>query len=200
MGAGQLSVCGEESFGTGSDHIREKDGIWAVLSWLSILAYRSASSGKFVTVEQIVHEHWGTYGRNFFSRYDYEEVSAQKADETMAHVSAQISSGSLIGKDLGNGYAIAKADNFEYVDPIDKSVSSNQGLRLLFQDGSRIIFRLSGTGSAGATIRVYFDQYTQSPELLFKDTQEALKPLIHIALDISKLREFTGRDHPTVIT
>jgi len=201
MDADKLSICGEESFGTGSDHIREKDGIWSILSWLSILAHRNAHTeeGKLITIEQIVKEHWSVFGRNFFSRYDYEEVKSGPADEMMNHIATQIKTGELVGKKFGS-LVIAKTDNFEYVDPIDKSVSTNQGLRLIFEDGSRIIFRLSGTGSSGATIRVYFDQYESNAAHINLDPQEALKPLIHIALEISKLREFTGRDSPTVIT
>jgi phosphoglucomutase len=204
MDAGKLSICGEESFGTGSDHIREKDGIWAVLSWLSILASRNPDSSKpFVGVAQVVREHWAKYGRNFFSRYDYEEVSSKDGDEVMRILGEHVSSGSLVGKTLtddasGTSYVVAATDNFEYTDPIDKSVSKNQGLRILFKDGSRIIYRLSGTGSSGATIRVYFDAYDNKN--VDRETADALRPLISIGLKLGKIVETTKRESPTVIT
>jgi phosphoglucomutase len=204
MDAGKLSICGEESFGTGSDHIREKDGIWAVLCWMSIVASRNLDVSKpFVGVAQIVREHWEKYGRNFFSRYDYEEVSNKDGDEVMHILGEYISSGSLVGKTLrdevsGASYTVAATDNFEYTDPIDKSVSKNQGIRILFKDGSRIIYRLSGTGSSGATIRVYFDAYDH--EHVDRETADALRPLISIALELGKIVEITKRKAPTVIT
>jgi len=204
MDAGQLSLCGEESFGTGSDHIREKDGVWAVLAWLSIVASRNPDPSKpFVKVEDVVREHWAKYGRNFFSRYDYEEVSNKQGDEVMKTISDMITSKSIIGKTLkdeasGKEYTVGEADNFEYTDPIDKSVSTNQGLRLLFKDGSRIIYRLSGTGSSGATIRIYFDAYDAKD--YNHETADALKPLIQIALKLARIEELTGRKEPTVIT
>ena len=154
MDAGKCSVCGEESFGTGSDHVREKDGIWAVLAWLSILAEanRDAPVGKLVGVGDVVREHWAEYGRNFFSRYDYEAVDAAAADKMVAHLRAVIAS-SKRGDKFGE-FALESADDFAYTDPVDGSVSKNQGIRFVFQDGSRIIVRLSGTGSAGATVRL----------------------------------------------
>ena len=154
MDAGKCSVCGEESFGTGSDHVREKDGIWAVLAWLSILAEanRDAPVGKLVGVGDVVREHWAEYGRNFFSRYDYEAVDAAAADTMVAHLRAVIAS-SKRGDKFGE-FVLESADDFAYTDPVDGSVSKNQGIRFVFQDGSRIIVRLSGTGSAGATVRL----------------------------------------------
>jgi len=204
MDAGKLSICGEESFGTGSDHIREKDGIWAVLSWLSILASRNSDPSKpLVGVAQIVREHWAKYGRNFFSRYDYEEVSNKEGDEVIRILSEYISSGSLVGHTLtddasGATYTVGYVDNFAYTDPIDKSVSKNQGIRFIFKDGSRIIYRLSGTGSSGATIRVYFDAYESKNYDV--ETAHALRPLISIGLKLAKIVEITKRESPTVIT
>uniref|UniRef100_A0A8C3NDC5 Uncharacterized protein n=1 Tax=Geospiza parvula TaxID=87175 RepID=A0A8C3NDC5_GEOPR len=197
MDANKLSLCGEESFGTGSDHIREKDGLWAVLAWLSILAARKQS------VEDIMKDHWQKYGRNFFTRYDYEEVDADAANKMMKDLEAVMFDRSFVGKQLSSGdkaYTVEKADNFEYNDPVDGSVSRNQGLRLIFSDGSRIIFRLSGTGSAGATVRLYIDSYEKDAQKINQDPQVMLAPLISIALKLSQLHERTGRSGPTVIT
>uniref|UniRef100_A0A8D0WT98 Phosphoglucomutase-1 n=1 Tax=Sus scrofa TaxID=9823 RepID=A0A8D0WT98_PIG len=197
MDASKLSLCGEESFGTGSDHIREKDGLWAVLAWLSILATRKQS------VEDILKDHWQKYGRNFFTRYDYEEVEAEGANKMMKELEALISDRSFVGKQFPVGdkvYTVEKIDNFEYSDPVDGSISRNQGLRVIFADGSRIIFRLSGTGSAGATIRLYIDSYEKDLAKIYQDPQVMLAPLISIALKMSQLQERTGRTAPTVIT
>nr|XP_033771868.1 phosphoglucomutase-1 [Geotrypetes seraphini] len=197
MDANKLSLCGEESFGTGSDHIREKDGLWAVLAWLSIVAARKQS------IEDILKDHWQKYGRNFFTRYDYEEVDADAAGKMMKDLETLMFDRSFIGQQFTVGdkvYAVEKADNFEYSDPVDGSISRNQGLRLIFVDGSRIIFRLSGTGSAGATVRLYIDSYEKDPCKIYEDPQVMLSPLITIALKISKLHERTGRAGPTVIT
>eukprot|EP00252_Welwitschia_mirabilis_P019118 TRINITY_DN4342_c0_g1_i2.p1 TRINITY_DN4342_c0_g1~~TRINITY_DN4342_c0_g1_i2.p1 ORF type:complete len:647 (-),score=141.84 TRINITY_DN4342_c0_g1_i2:411-2351(-) len=201
MDAGKLSICGEESFGTGSDHVREKDGIWAVLAWLSILAYRNRNSRtgeKLVTVADIVKEHWKTYGRNFFSRYDYEECDLEAANKMVEHLRSLVSD-MKPGQKYGD-YTVKLADDFTYTDPVDGSVASEQGIRFIFTDGSRIIFRLSGTGSAGATIRVYVERYEPDVAKHNIDAQTALKPLIDVALSISKLQEYTGREKPTVIT
>lgn len=201
MDAGKCSVCGEESFGTGSDHVREKDGLWAVLSWLSILAYRNKDipvGGKLVTVEQVASEHWAEYGRNFFSRYDYEGCSSDDANKMVEHVRAIIAKSNK--GDAFGAYTLDFADDFEYTDPIDGSVASKQGLRFVFSDGSRIIFRLSGTGSSGATIRLYIEQYEADKAKQSADAQVALAPLIKVALEFSKLKEFTGREAPTVRT
>ncbi|NWZ15160.1 PGM1 protein, partial [Agelaius phoeniceus] len=181
----------------GSDHIREKDGLWAVLAWLSILAARKQS------VEDIMKDHWQKYGRNFFTRYDYEEVDADAANKMMKDLEAVMFDRSFVGKQLSSGdkvYTVEKADNFEYNDPVDGSVSRNQGLRLIFSDGSRIIFRLSGTGSAGATVRLYIDSYEKDAQKINQDPQVMLAPLISIALKLSQLHERTGRSGPTVIT
>uniref|UniRef100_A0A8D1C836 Phosphoglucomutase-1 n=1 Tax=Sus scrofa TaxID=9823 RepID=A0A8D1C836_PIG len=193
MDASKLSLCGEESFGTGSDHIREKDGLWAVLAWLSILATRKQS------VEDILKDHWQKYGRNFFTRYDYEEVEAEGANKMMKELEALISDRSFVGKQFPVGdkvYTVEKIDNFEYSDPVDGSISRNQGLRVIFADGSRIIFRLSGTGSAGATIRLYIDSYEKDLAKIYQDPQVMLAPLISIALKMSQLQERTGRTAP----
>ncbi|XP_066996491.1 phosphoglucomutase [Anabrus simplex] len=197
MDAGQLSLCGEESFGTGSDHIREKDGIWAVLAWLSVM------SAQKMTVEQLLMRHWTTYGRNFFTRYDYENCDAASCNKMMAELEALITAPGYVGRVLSNEvkqYTVRLGDNFSYVDPIDKSKAEKQGLRILFEDGSRIIFRLSGTGSSGATVRVYIESYESDPSTYSQDAQQVLKPLIQIALCESKLQQFTGRSAPTVIT
>ncbi|CAJ0606553.1 unnamed protein product [Cylicocyclus nassatus] len=197
MDAGRIYLCGEESFGTGSDHIREKDGVWAMLAWLQILAEKKAS------VEDIVKAHWKRYGRNVFTRYDYENVDASGANLLMTFLEAQM--GAFVGKELSANnvtYKVKHGDNFEYKDPIDGSVASKQGLRILFEDGSRLVFRLSGTGSAGATIRLYVDSYVPPTDTqkLFAPAQDLLKPLVLIALDLCKMEQFTGRNAPTVIT
>ncbi|KAG9290998.1 hypothetical protein G9A89_012870 [Geosiphon pyriformis] len=200
MDAGRLSICGEESFGTGSDHIREKDGIWAVLAWLNIIAEANQTNSG-IGIKQILLEHYHKYGRNFFSRYDYEEVDSEGANKMIEHLRHLIGVDreSFLGKTYGH-FTIKDADDFEYHDPIDGSVSKNQGIRLIFTDGSRIVIRLSGTGSQGATIRLYVEKYSQDPLEYESDTQKALKPLIDVALEISQLIRFTGREAPTVIT
>ena len=201
MDAGRLSVCGEESFGTGSDHIREKDGPWAVLAWLSILADRNKDvpvGGEKVTVEQITKEHWAEYGRNFFSRYDYEGCESEPCEKMVEHLRT-VAAASKKGDKYGE-YELDYADDFEYTDPIDGSVASKQGVRFVFSDGSRFIFRLSGTGSSGATVRMYIEQYEADVAKQGTDAQDALAPLIKVALETSKLAEFTGRESPTVIT
>ncbi|OIV94126.1 hypothetical protein TanjilG_29226 [Lupinus angustifolius] len=206
MDAGLCSVCGEESFGTGSDHIREKDGIWAVLAWLSILAYKNKDKleDKLVTVEDLVRQHWSTYGRHYYTRYDYENVDAGAAKELMAYLVKLQSSLSEVNQlikevrsDVSN---VVHADEFEYKDSVDGSISSHQGIRYLFEDGSRLIFRLSGTGSEGATIRLYIEQYEKDPSKIGRLSQDALGPLVEVALKLSKMQEFTGRSAPTVIT
>lgn len=201
MDAGKCSICGEESFGTGSDHIREKDGIWAVLAWLSILAYRNKDvpvGGQLVTVKDVCMEHWAKFGRNFFARYDYEEVDSEAANKMVEHIRGVIAN-TKAGDKMGS-FVIAKADDFSYTDPIDGSVASKQGLRFVFQDGSRVIFRLSGTGSAGATIRMYIEKFEADTSKHDTDAQVGLKELIAAALEMSKLEQFTGRKAPTVIT
>jgi phosphoglucomutase len=198
MDAGRLSICGEESFGTGSDHIREKDGLWAVVAWLSIMAAANKEKPGS-TVQDVLIAHYQTYGRNFFSRYDYEEVESEGAKAMMDHLSSQFTSSSFVGTKLGS-FEVAEAGDFSYTDPIDGSVSKNQGLYTKFKDGSRIIFRLSGTGSAGATIRLYVEKYSDDEKEFASDAQVGLKPLIDEALKLSNLTKYTGRSKPTVIT
>lgn len=190
-------ICGEESFGTGSDHVREKDGMWAVLAWLQILAKKTEATGKLVSVEDVANEHWKEYGRNYYARYDYEGVDKEKAEEMMKIMADK--SGSLAGQELA-GLKIKINDVFEYHDPVDGSVSKNQGVRFIFEDGSRIIFRLSGTGVAGATVRLYLEKYEPPSGNLTQHQFEVVKPLAAIALELSQLPSFTGRDAPTVIT
>ncbi|XP_029499214.2 phosphoglucomutase-1-like [Oncorhynchus nerka] len=197
MDAGKLSLCGEESFGTGADHIREKDGLWAVLAWLSILATRKQS------VEDIIKDHWQTFGRNFFTKYDYEEVDLDAAIQMMEDLELRILGKAFMGQRFAVGeklYQVEKADNFEYTDPVDGRICRNQGLRIIFTDGSRIIYRLSGTGSMGATVRVYIDSYEKDPDKIFRDPQVMLEPLVTVALKVSQLHERTGRSGPSVIT
>jgi len=190
-------ICGEESFGTGADHVREKDGMWAVLAWLQILAKKTEAAGKLVSAEDVANDHWKTYGRNYYARYDYEGVDKPKAEEMMKQMADL--SGTLVGKELG-GMKVKTNDVFEYVDPVDGSVSKNQGIRFIFEDASRIIFRLSGTGVAGATVRLYLEKYEPASGNLNQHQFEVVKPLAEIALELSQLATFTGRDTPTVIT
>ncbi|PAX51162.1 alpha-D-glucose phosphate-specific phosphoglucomutase [Brunnivagina elsteri] len=191
MDADKVTLCGEESFGTGSNHIREKDGLWAVLFWLNILASRQQS------VEEIVKEHWQIYGRNYYSRHDYEEVDSQRANTLVNNVQAAMPN--LKGKKFGS-YEVEYSDNFSYTDPVDGSVSTNQGIRIGFTDGSRIVFRLSGTGTQGATLRLYLESFTGDVAKQNVETQEALGDLVRIAEEIAQIRENTGMDKPTVIT
>ena len=191
MDAGRVTLCGEESFGTGSSHVREKDGLWAVLFWLNILAVRKQS------VEEILHEHWSAYGRNYYSRHDYEEVDAAAAAQVMQQVTSQFAT--LPGTMLA-GKRVQACDDFAYTDPVDGSISRGQGLRILFEDGARIIFRLSGTGTSGATLRLYLECYEPGEGNTGLDAQEALAGLIEAADQVSQLRRLTGRDRPTVIT
>ncbi|MEO7996083.1 MAG: alpha-D-glucose phosphate-specific phosphoglucomutase [Gemmatimonadaceae bacterium] len=191
LDAGRITLCGEESFGTGSNHVREKDGLWAVLFWLNIVAARKQS------VEDIVREHWAKFGRNYYTRYDYEEIPVAAANSVMEHVRGQLSQ--LSGAAHGD-LTIVTADDFSYTDPVDGSVSAKQGLRIIFSDGARIVFRLSGTGTEGATLRVYIESYEPDVTRHSLDTQEALKPLVETALELSQLQQLTGREKPTVIT
>ena len=205
MDAGRAQICGEESFGTGSDHVREKDGIFAVLCWLSIIAHASEGKDNLVSIEEIVAEHWKKFGRNYFSRYDYEEVDSEAANNVMAHLDelqAKMNASGSDGMVIDPSFEtkVVKADNFAYVDPVDGSEAKGQGRRFVFEDGSRVIFRLSGTGSSGATIRLYTERYEPNEAGQKEDAQVALKPFIDVALRVSKLQEFTGREKPTVIT
>ena len=191
LDAGKATLCGEESFGTGSNHVREKDGLWAVLFWLNVLAARQQS------VEAIVKEHWQLYGRNFYSRHDYEGVDSDRANTLINNLRAKFAD--LPSQKFGN-YEVAFCDEFSYTDPVDGSVSSKQGVRIGFTDDSRIVFRLSGTGTEGATLRLYVESYEPNIAKHNLDTQEALKELIEIADQIAQIKTLTGRDRPTVIT
>ena len=191
LDAGQVTLCGEESAGTGSDHVREKDGVWAVLFWLDILAARGES------VEAIVRDHWQTFGRNYYSRHDYEGVESAAASDLIAHLRASLPS--LPGQTF-DGAAITSADDFAYTDPVDGSVSTAQGIRIGLEDGSRIVFRLSGTGTEGATLRVYLERFEPDPAKHAIETQAALAPLIALAESLAGIHGRTGRSRPTVIT
>ncbi|EAK88693.1 phosphoglucomutase, tandemly duplicated gene [Cryptosporidium parvum Iowa II] len=202
MDAKMIDICGEESFGTGSDHIREKDGLWAVLAWLSILAYKNPDPTKsLVSVEDITREFWKTYGRNYYTRFDYESVETEKADQFFKHLNSLMEDSQKLRNSLrSSGLKVKFMDNFTYNDPVDGSVTKNQGVRIIFTDGSRIIFRISGTGSVGATIRVYMEKTVKNPQEFEKTTQQALNHLIEIVEKKIKLKEITGRSKPTVIT
>ncbi|PBN44331.1 alpha-D-glucose phosphate-specific phosphoglucomutase [Sphingobium sp. D43FB] len=191
LDAGMATICGEESAGTGSDHVREKDGIWAVLLWLNILAVRGES------VAAIMADHWATYGRNYYARHDYEAIAKDKADALMAALRASLDS--LPGT-TNSGGTIKSADDFAYTDPTDQSVSRNQGVRILFTDGSRVVFRLSGTGTEGATLRVYLERYVGTDGDLGMATGDALAPLIAAAQEVADIAGYTGMDQPSVIT
>ncbi len=191
LDARKITICGEESFGTGSDHVREKDGLWAVLFWLNLLAIKQMS------VAQIVREHWRKFGRNYYTRHDYEGVDAEAANGLIQHLLDNLST--LPGRSFGD-FSIEYADSFAYTDPIDNSISENQGIRIGFTDGSRIVFRLSGTGTEGATIRLYLERYEPDPEKQQQETAEVMAPLEAIAQEIAQIAERTGRDQPSVIT
>lgn len=191
LDAGKATICGEESAGTGSDHVREKDGLWAVLLWLNILAKRGES------VRDIVTGHWTEYGRNYYSRHDYEEVELEAAEALVGSLRKRLPE--LPGQRFGD-LTIAAADDFSYLDPVDGSRSDHQGIRILFEGGSRLVFRLSGTGTAGATIRIYVERYEPDPARHGTETQDALADLIGAAEKIAGIVKHTGRTAPTVIT
>lgn len=191
LDAGRCTICGEESAGTGSDHVREKDGLWAVLLWLNILAVRRQS------VAEIVQDHWAEYGRTYYSRHDYEAIETDKANALMQALEEKLDR--LPGLETGS-MIIEKADSFTYHDPVDQSVSHNQGLRIFFEGGSRLVFRLSGTGTSGATLRIYMERYEPDPARHGQETQAALRPLIDAAEALADIGKRTGRDAPTVIT
>lgn len=191
LDAGKVTICGEESAGTGSSHVREKDGLWAVLLWLNVLASRGES------VQDIVRQHWASYGRNFYSRHDYEEVDSDAANGLMDALRAKLPTlpGTMIGE-----LKVEKADDFAYHDPVDHSESKKQGIRVMFEGGSRVVFRLSGTGTSGATLRVYIERYEPNSSNHGIETQEALADLIIAAEELAGIKARTGRDAPTVIT
>ena len=191
LDAGQITLCGEESFGTGSDHVREKDGLWAVLFWLQILAKRQCS------VAEIMADHWKRFGRHYYSRHDYEAVDSTAAHGLYDRLEAMLPN--LKGQPFAGG-TIRDADNFSYTDPIDNSVTKGQGLRILLEDGSRVVIRLSGTGTKGATIRVYLESYVPNSGDLNQDPQVALGEMIRAINDLAEIEQRTGMDRPTVIT
>ena len=191
LDAGRVTLCGEESYGTGSDHVREKDGLWAVLFWLNILAQRGGS------VEALVRTHWARFGRNYYSRHDYEAIDAAAAKRLMEGLRSQLPT--LAGQNL-DGMRVALADDFAYTDPVDGAMARQQGVRIIFDSGARIVFRLSGTGTEGATLRVYLEAYEADPARQGLPEQVALAPLIAIAQRVAGIRAHTGRDTPSVVT
>jgi len=191
LDAGKITLCGEESFGTGSDHVREKDGLWAVLFWLNVLAVRKQS------VADIVRDHWQKYGRDVYTRHDYEGVPAEGANELMQGLRDAIEQ--LKGQHF-DAYEVENSDDFSYTDIVDNSTSSNQGIRILFTNGARIVYRLSGTGTEGATLRVYIEQPEKDPEKLEADPQDLLSELIDLSMSIARIEHHTGRKAPDVIT
>lgn len=191
LDAGKITLCGEESFGTGSDHVREKDGLWAVLFWLNILAVRKLSAAE------IVADHWQKFGRDVYTRHDYEAVSAEGANALIEQLRKH--SDELGGQIFGQ-YTVRNCDDFSYTDPIDHSISSKQGIRILFTSGARIIYRLSGTGTEGATLRVYIEQPEKDSTKFNRDPQESLAELIRLSSSIAQIDKHTGRKAPDVIT
>lgn len=198
-------LCGEESFGTGSDHIREKDGLWAALAWMSILMHSNEKSDSFVTVKDIVSKHWTKYGRHFYCRYDYEGVDSDSANRMMELIRTNLVLGDVTCVNADDPKVILEsAEEFSYTDPVDGSIASNQGLVLSFRypggDPARVVFRLSGTGSSGATIRMYLEKYEADTTKHGTAAPVALKSLADRAIEIVKMEELTGREFPTVIT
>jgi len=191
LDAGRITLCGEESFGTGSDHIREKDGLWAVLFWLNILAVRGCS------VAEVMTDHWNRFGRHYYSRHDYEAIASDAAHGLYNRIKAMLPA--LVGQPFA-GRTIATADDFAYTDPVDGSITTGQGLRLLLDDGSRVVLRLSGTGTQGATLRVYLESYVPPSGNLHQDPQAALADLIDAIDALAEIRTRTGMERPTVIT
>ena len=191
LDAGMATLCGEESFGTGSDHVREKDGLWAVLYWLNIIAARQES------VEAVVRAHWARFGRDFYQRHDYEEVPADAARGLVEDLRRRLP---RLPGSRAAGREIVTADDFSYTDPVDGSVTMGQGIRIIFGDGARIVLRLSGTGTAGATLRIYLESYEADASRHDRDAGDVLAPLIQAVEELTQLRERTGRDAPTVIT
>ncbi len=197
LDAGLATICGEESAGTGSDHVREKDGLWAVLFWLNILAARPGES-----VESIVRDHWRRFGRDIYSRHDYEAIDAAAANALITDLRGQLAAlpGRSFDRGDGTRARVVHADDFAYIDPVDSSLTTQQGIRIFFDDDARIVFRLSGTGTEGATLRIYFERFEADPARQAVETQAALAPLIALADRIAGVRERTGRSAPSVIT
>lgn len=191
LDAGKVTICGEESAGTSSDHVREKDGVWAILMWMNILAVRNMS------VKDIMADHWKSYGRNYYARHDFEAIESDKAQAVMDHVKAQLDT--LPGKTFSSE-RVKFADSFTYHDPIDGSVSENQGLRIGFESGSRFVLRLSGTGTVGATLRLYVERYARDKGELGQDNNKALEDIVRIAMQLSDIVNITGRETATLVT
>ena len=191
LDAGRVTLCGEESFGTGSAHVREKDGLWAVLFWLNVLAARRQP------VAEILRAHWARYGRNYYTRYDYEEIPSDAAAALVGRLRERLPT--LPGTALA-GRLVATADDFAYTDPVDGSTSARQGIRVLFDDGARIVYRLSGTGTAGATLRMYVEGYEPDAARQDREPTDALAELVAAGIALAEVRERTGREAPTVIT
>jgi len=201
MDDGRINICGEESFGTGSDHVREKDGLWALLAWLSVLAHRNKDvpeGGTLVRPADVVEDLWKAHGRTFFCRHDYEGVDVDGANK-MLEALRELKESSAKGSEIG-GLELDWADEFEYSDPVDGSSVSKQGLRFNFEDGSRVVFRLSGTGAEGATVRIYTERHSTDEREYGQDSREALKATIEAAQAFSDLKGYTGRESPTVVT
>ncbi|KAF2145148.1 uncharacterized protein K452DRAFT_244834 [Aplosporella prunicola CBS 121167] len=198
--ANKMNICGEESFGTGSNHIREKDGLWAIVAWLNIIAGVGQKTGTTPSIKSIQEDFWKTYGRTFFTRYDYEGCETEGANKMTAHMQELITTkkSEFVGSTI-KGRKVVEADDFSYTD-LDGSVSKNQGIYVKFDDGSRIVVRLSGTGSSGATIRLYVEKHESDASKYTMDTQEYLKDNVDLATGLLKLQEFTGRSKPTVKT
>ncbi|KIW10618.1 phosphoglucomutase [Exophiala spinifera] len=196
--ANKMSICGEESFGTGSNHIREKDGVWAITAWLNIIAGVGTETGVFPSIGEIQKEFWQEYGRVYFTRYDYENVSSEGAGDMIKSLEDKIADKGTIGSDL-SGRKITEAGNFSYTD-LDGSVSKNQGIYFKFDDGTRVVVRLSGTGSSGATIRLYVEKLEEDKSKVGEDTQTYLKGSVDLALDLLQLQKFIGRTEPDVKT
>lgn len=194
----KLSICGEESFGTGSNHIREKDGVWAVIAWLNIIAGLGEKTGTAPSIRQIQLDFWEQYGRTFFTRYDYENVDSEGANKVIGVLKDLVADSNFVGSKVGDR-TVTEAGNFSYTD-LDGSVASNQGLFVRFSSGSRIVVRLSGTGSSGATIRLYVEQYSSEPREYDMDAQEFLKPEIKMATELLQFKQHIGRDEPDVKT
>jgi phosphoglucomutase len=191
LDAGRITLCGEESFGTGSNHVREKDGVWAVLFWLNLLASRQES------VEAVVKAHWRLYGRNYYARHDYEGLDIAVANALIDALRGKLAA--LKGSAFG-ALKVAHCDDFAYLDPVDRSVSEHQGIRIVFTDGARIVYRLSGTGTEGATLRVYLERYEPDPSRHDRDVQEELRDLASVAGQIAEIAQRTGRQSPSVAT
>jgi len=194
MDSGLVNLCGEESFGTGSDHIREKDGIWAIIAWLTILEFANRGEKNFFSVRQINENHWDKYGRHIYCRCDYEEVDSNSAISMMDNIQSKL--GTIVNTQLCPGWTVASAEEYTYIDPVDKTESKNQGLIIRFHNMSRLVYRLSGTGSSGATIRVYMEYYVRE----WRNEEIGKTPLMQLSLTISEIEKFTGRKSPTLVT